>query len=84
MLRFKHIIAKLKRSLLRIEKNFGQNITEPLKKAMINKSTPNFPIIIGHASRYKQEIFTACGIWLKDIEAICTIVKGEYYRQYIL
>ena len=84
MLIFNHMIVKLKRSLLRIEKNFGQNITEPLKKAMINKKKPNFPIIIGHASRYKEEIFTACGIWTEEIEAVCTIVKGKYCRQYIL
>ncbi|KAK0512089.1 hypothetical protein JMJ35_005217 [Cladonia borealis] len=72
----------LKRSLLRIEKNFGQTITEPLKKAMINKSTPKFPVIIGHASRYKQEILTACRIWSNDIEAVCTIVKStEGWRE---
>ena len=78
------MIVILKRSLLRIEKNFGQNINEPLKKAMIKKSTPEFPIIIEHASRHKQEILTACRIWSNNIEKICTIVKCEYYWQYIL
>lgn len=43
MLRFEHVIEKLKRSLLRIEKNFGQNINEPLKKAMINKKHTRNP-----------------------------------------
>ena len=84
MLRSEHMIAKLKRSLLRIEKKFGQNVNKPLKKAMINKSTPEFPIIMEHASRYKQEILTACRIWSNDIEAVCTIVKCKYYWQYIL
>lgn len=84
MLRFEHMIVKLRRSLLRIEKNFGLNINEPLKKAMINKSTPEFPVIIGHASRHKREILTACRIWSEEIEAVCTIVKCEYYWRYIL
>ena len=84
MLKCENMIVKLTRSLLRIEKNFGQNITEPLKKAMIDKSTPEFPILIGHASCHEQEIWKACRIWREDIEAICTIVKCEYYRLYIL
>ena len=84
MLRFEHVLVKLKRALLRIEKNFGQNINEPLKKAMINKSTPEFTILIGHASRHKEEILTACQIWTEEIEVVCTIVKCEYYWQDIL
>ena len=78
------MIVKLKRSFLRIEKNFVQNITEPLKKAMINKNRPGFRTIIRHASRHKQEILTACRIWSEDVEAVCTIIKCEYSLQYIL
>ena len=75
------MIVKLKRYLLRIEKNFGLNINEPLKKAMINKSTPNFPMIILFTRRHKREILTAYQSWSKKIEAVCTIVKCEYYWQ---
>ena len=72
------MIVNLKRYLLRVEKNFGLNIIEPLKKAMINKSIPNFPMIIHFASRHKREILTARQLWSEKIEAVCTIVKCEY------
>ena len=68
----------LKRSLLRIEKNFGQNVNEPLKKALINKSKPNYPGLIEQATHYKQEIIAACKVWQEEAETVCTEIKGEY------
>ena len=71
---------RLKRSLLRIEKNFVQDINEPLKKAMINKSKPNYPNLIEQATHYKQEIIAACETWREEAETVCTEIKGKYFH----
>ena len=70
-------IAKLKASVLRIEKNFGQSVVEPLKNAMINRSTPDFPNLKVHATHCQEQILPTSELWREEVGRVILKIMGE-------
>lgn len=67
---------KLKIALLRIEKNFGQTIFEPLKQALIDHSTPKFTNLVKQATHHRQGIIAACKVWNMETYEVCTNIES--------
>ncbi|KAK0325743.1 hypothetical protein LTR57_003918 [Friedmanniomyces endolithicus] len=71
-------LAKLKTSLLRIEKEMIRTVTGPLKKALINKKAPDFKGLILQATRYYREITAACSEYRDVAGSVCRRIQGDY------
>ncbi|KAG8530267.1 uncharacterized protein KY384_004768 [Bacidia gigantensis] len=74
---FEASLTRLKRSFLRIEKNFEQDIVQPLKQAMINRMDADLFTLISQAKRTETKILEACEEWQMVIPQLCCKIAGE-------
>ncbi|KAK1067127.1 hypothetical protein LTR12_007513 [Friedmanniomyces endolithicus] len=75
---YKECLAKLKTSLLRIEKDVIRTVTSPLKKALINKKAPDFKSLTPQATRYYRDITAACSEYRDVAGSVCRRIQGDY------
>ncbi|KAK0357548.1 hypothetical protein LTR91_004097 [Friedmanniomyces endolithicus] len=75
---YKECLAKLKTSLLRIEKDVIRTVTSPLKKALINKKAPDFKSLSPQATRYYRDITAACSEYRDVAGSVCRRIQGDY------
>nr|ANM86658.1 hypothetical protein [Cladonia uncialis subsp. uncialis]AUW30914.1 hypothetical protein [Cladonia uncialis subsp. uncialis] len=74
---FSDSTARLQISFLRIEKNFGQNVVEPLKDVLINRSTPDYLNLNEHAAQCLEQMVSALKLWHKEVDGAIDKVMGE-------
>ncbi|KAK1820150.1 hypothetical protein LTR12_005450 [Friedmanniomyces endolithicus] len=73
---YQECLTKLKTSLLRIEKDMIRTVTGPLKKALINKKTPDFKSLSPQATRYYRDVTAACSEYRDVAGSVCRRIQG--------
>ena len=71
-----HVIARLKRALLRLEKSFVDVVIEPLKRALINGAIPDFEALLLQGRRHGQGIQAAAYAREGEARTVATAVQG--------
>jgi hypothetical protein len=69
-------LENVRRSFLRIEKNFVQNVTTLLKQSLIQQDTPPFAHLIDQAERSQNEIMQAGETYRDSVRTAGAAVAG--------
>ncbi|KAK0516592.1 hypothetical protein JMJ35_001195 [Cladonia borealis] len=79
---FNESSARFKKSVLLIEENFKLDVIEPLKKALIDGSTPDYPNLSEHATHCMGQMTPAVELWRKEVRGVLSqIMESKDWQE---